>query len=337
MYFYLYDKSYERDFFKYVSELQNIENSSLKNIYKYIEGNAVRLSNISKGLKILESIPMNECNFGKHKKMLRCDMNYLLSILGQYNKAQIKMCEFAKSLDREERNQRYYAKGIIFDCDMQMLRGKFKSAISGLLDLENDMSDYSILFEIQKAIGHIYRFNFLMEDAIEHYSKYNKHKKNLYYYTVYCETNCYFFPQLVFDIYEDAKKENQKYNNHNNLGKIYYSMAIAHILEADYISAEKYIEKSINEFKKTKYRAGHIFIMITQAFLEYSQTRTISMTRTKRIISYISSLDNIYEYLLLPIYIAQNNNIKIEEYRHKFEWISFEETVQNIKKFIACL
>lgn len=61
------------------------------------------------------------------------------------------------------------------------------------------------------------------------------------------------------------------------------------------------------------------------------------MTRTKRIINYISGLDSIYEYLLLPIYVAQNNKIKIEEYRHKFEWLSFEETVQNIKKFIARL
>lgn len=337
MYFYLYDRSYERDFTKYISEIQNIEKSSLKDIYKYISGKSVRLSNISKGLKILESIPMNECAFGKHKKMLQCDMNYLLSILGQYDKAEIKMQEFARNLDRNERNQRYYAKGIIFDCDMKMLRGKFRSAVSGLLDLENDMVDNSILFEIQKAIGHIYRFNFLMEDAIKHYSKYDTFEKKSYYYTVYCETYCYSSPHLVFDIYEDAKKENQKYNNHNNLGKIYYAMAIAYILEADYILAKKYIKKSTDEFKKTKYRAGLIFVMITQAYLEYSQTQNISMSTVKKIINYIRELDNIYEYLLLPIYVARKDIAKIEEYKYKFEWFSFEETVQKIEKFIIRL
>ena len=166
---------------------------------------------------------------------------------------------------------------------------------------------------------------------------YNKYENNLYYYTVYCETNCYSSPQRVFDIYEDAKKENLKYNNHNNLGKIYYAMAIAYIFKADYVLAEKYIKKSTSEFKKTKYRAGHIFVMLTQAFLEYGQTRNISTNSVKRIINYIHGLDSIYEYLLLPLYIIKKDVTKIEEYKYKFEWLSFGETVQNIEKFIAHL
>ena len=47
-----------------------------------------------------------------------------------------------------------------------------------------------------------------------------------YYLTVCCETYCYYKPEKVFDFFENAIVENEKYNNHNNLGKIYYSIAI---------------------------------------------------------------------------------------------------------------
>lgn len=337
MYFYLYDRSYERDFANYISEIPDKESDSLKYIYKYIEGKAVRLSSITQGLKILENIPIDKCGFGKHKKTLQCDINYLLSISGQYNKAETKMYKFVKSLNENEKGERYYAEGIIYDCDMKMLRGKFKSSVEGLLELENTISDSPVLFEIYKAIGHNYRFNFFMESAMDYYEKCSENEKSAYYYTICCETFCYFEPQSVLDIYKDAKSENQKYNNHNNLGKIYYSMAIAYILKSDYILAQKYIDNSKAEFKKTKYRAGNIFVMITQAYLEYSQTKKISSQRVKEIVSYMDDLDNIYEYLLLPIYVSQDNITKIEEYRNKFEWFSYDETIENIKKFIAQL
>ena len=114
-------------------------------------------------------------------------------------------------------------------------------------------------------------------------------------------------------------------------------MAIAYILKTEYSQAQNYIDEAHTEFKYTQYRAGDIFVMITQLYLRYSQTKQISSNKVKQIASYINELDGIYEYLLLPIYIAKNDNSKIEEYRDKFEWFSYDETVQNIKKFITQL
>lgn len=337
MYFYLYDRSYERDFANYIFNIPNKENDFLNYIYEYIEGKVVRLKSISQGLEILEKIPVDECSFGKHKKSLQCDINYLLSLSGQYNKAEIKMQNFVENLNESEKGERYYAEGIIYDCDMKMLRGKFKSSVERLLELEDIVTDSPVLFEIYKAVGHNYRFNFLMETAMDYYEKCSKNEKSAYYYTVYCETYCYLDPQLVFAIYNEAKVENQKYNNHNNLGKIYYSMAIAYMLTAEYDLAKKYIDKSKAEFKTTQYRAGNIFVKIAQAYLEFGQIKKISSNKTKQIVNYISELDNIYEYLLLPIYVARGDRIKIEEYRDKFEWFSYDETIKNIRKFIGQL
>lgn len=337
MYLYLFDRSYAGDFANSISKIQDKENDSLKYIYQYIEGKAERLNNIVKGLQILTNIPVDKCGFGKHKKSLECDINYLLSISGKYNKAEAKMNKFAKELREDEKGERYYTEGIIYDCDMKMLRGKFKSSVEGLLTLEDSVSASPLLFEINKAVGHNYRFNFLMETAMDFYQKINKSEEAAYFYTVYCETYCYSEPQLVIDIYKEAKAENQKYNNHNNLGKIYYSMAIAYLLMREYNLAQKYINKSKKEFNTTHYLAGTIFAKIAQAYLEYSQTKNISSSKIKNIHEDIGRIDNIYEYLLLPLYVAREDNKKIEEYRTKFEWFSYDETLENIKRFLSLL
>lgn len=337
MYFYLVDKSYEIEFINRVISLECEEPSPLKYIYQYFIGNTERLSNIKKGLQRLENIPISECNFGKHTKSLQCDINYLLSISGKYNQAEEKMDEFVKKLNESDVGQRYYIKGIIYDCDMKMLRGKFNSSIQGLLLLINQGPNQNLLFEINKAIGHSYRFNFLLDKAFEQYSICGTDKNLDYYLTVYCETNCYFNPEQVFKFYNFAIEENRKHNNHNNLGKIYYSMAIAKIVKTEYLSAEKYIKKAYTEFNGTKYQAGNLFVLIAEAYLEYGKLRRISSKTIKKITEYVDGINGIYEYLLLPLYVARKDIQKVNEFKEKFEWISYNETIENINTFIIQL
>lgn len=334
MYFYLVDKSYEIEFINRIISLEREEQSPLTYIYQYFIGNTERLSNIKKGLQRLENIPISECNFGRHTKSLQCDINYLLSISGKYNQAEEKMDEFVKKLNESDVGQRYYIKGIIYDCDMKMLRGKFNSSIQGLLLLINQGPNQNLLFEINKAIGHSYRFNFLLDKAFEQYSICGTDKNLDYYLTVYCETNCYFNPEQVFKFYNLAIEENRKHNNHNNLGKIYYSMAIAKIVKTEYLSAEKYIKKAYTEFKGTKYQAGNLFVLIAEAYLEYGTLRRISSKTIKKITEYVDGINGIYEYLLLPLYVARKDIQKVNEFKEKFEWISYNETIENINTFI---
>jgi hypothetical protein len=334
MYFYLADKSYEMDFINYIISLVDKNTSTLKYIYQYIKGKAERLINIRKGLKSLENIPISECKFGKHIKSLQCDINYLLSISGKYNEAEEKMDVFVNQLNDDDVGQRYYIKGIIYDCDMKMLRGKFISSIEGLLLLTNQCIDQKFLFEINKTIAHSYRFNFLLDKAIEQYSICDTEKYLDYYLTVYCETNCYFNPEQVTKFYDYAIEESTKHNNHNNLGKINYSMAIAKIVKSEYQSAGKYIEKAYNEFKGTKYQAGNLFVLIAEAYLEFGKNKRVSSMMIKKIKKYVESINGIYEYLLLPLYVARKDTQKVNELKEKFEWISYNETIENINKFI---
>ena len=338
LFFYLADRSYGNDFYKYINSIKNRKNSNLIYIYKYIIGKATRSINIISGLNELNTIPLEQCKFGKHKKSLICDINYLLSISGNYYEAERRMRVFAAALTDDERNERYYIKGILYNCDMQMLRGKFKSAVMGLELLSNDVSDKKLLYEIHKAIGHCYRFNFLYESAMKHYSEVTLYPYNIsYYLTVCCETYCYYVPQKVLDIYPKALEENERYNNHNNIGKIYYSVAISSLLLNDAYHAKKFVQKAYAEFNLTKYHAGTFFTMITEAYIEYSQNRKISVETFIKIKKQLNKIDSIYEYLLLPIYVLKENHKKIEEIKERYEWFSFKKTLFNIEKFIKLL
>lgn len=338
LFFYLADRSYGNDFYKYINSIKKRKNSNLIYIYKYIIGKAARSINIISGLNELNSIPLEQCKFGKHKKSLICDINYLLSISGNYYEAERRMRVFAAALTDDERNERYYIKGILYNCDMQMLRGKFKSAVMGLELLSNNVSDQKFLYEIHKAIGHCYRFNFLYESAMKHYSEVTLYPYNIsYYLTVCCETYCYYVPQKVLDIYPKALEENERYNNHNNIGKIYYSVAISSLLLNNIYHAKKFVQKAYAEFNRTKYHAGTFFTMITEAYIEYSQNRKISVEIFTKIKKQLNKIDSIYEYLLLPIYVLKENHKKIEEIKERYEWFSFKETLFNIEEFIKLL
>ena len=111
-------------------------------------------------------------------------------------------------------------------------------------------------------------------------------------------------------------------------------MAIAKIIKSEYSSAEKYIKKAYAEFKSTKYQAGNLFVLIAEAYLEYGKFRRISSKTIKKITEYVDGINGIYEYLLLPLYVARKDIQKVNEFKEKFEWLSYNETVENINTFI---
>lgn len=338
LFFYLADRSYSNDFYNYIHSIKNKKKSNLFYIYEYIRGKTTRSSDIVVGLQRLQNIPYSGCNFGKHRKSLICDINYLLSISGKYSEAEKRMNAFVTTLTNDETKERYYIKGMIYYCDMQMLRGNFKTAAIDLTLLSDNVSNEKLFYEIQKAIGHCYRFNFMFDDAINYYSKTNASPHNMaYYLTVCCETYCYYKPEKVFDFFENAIVENEKYNNHNNLGKIYYSIAIAMLISHKTYQAKKYLQMAHSEFKSTKYSAGTFFTMIAEAYFEYSETRNVSSETIIKMKKQLRKIDFIYEYLLLPFYVMKGNHEKIEEFRLKYEWFSFDTTLKNIKSFLALL
>lgn len=63
------------------------------------------------------------------------------------------MNAFVTTLTNDETKERYYIKGMIYYCDMQMLRGNFKTAAIDLTLLSDNVSNEKLFYEIQKPLG----------------------------------------------------------------------------------------------------------------------------------------------------------------------------------------
>ena len=314
----------------------------LRQIIEYIRAKEERRSDIPKSLRAMVEIEQEKPYFGKYIKAIRCDINYLLSISGNYIDAYTNMRKFVEKLDEREVLERYYRKGYTYLHDIQMLMGSFKTAIKGFLELEQKYENTgTTLYEINKAIGHCYRFCFLFDNALIQYRNYRENTVDeIYGLTVLCETLCFVKPDDVKIIYSDAVKQNVNSHNHNNLGKIKYSRALAELFEEkpDLENILLLLSESHNEFEKTGYYAGHLFTWQAECYVAYAQNNLdIIKSLSRKMRKSIKHLDGVYGYLMLPVYRMLDDNKQVKLIKNNYEWPDFKQTLKNLDSYLRRL
>jgi len=238
----------------------------------------------------------------------------------------------------------YYCKIIVSYADLLMLRGKFCDMIKILLDCINRVGSniYSgVYIEIIRAIAHCYRHNRLFTqstryyDEIAHLANENYFHKSSYF-TYLCETYCYSDPERAIRHYNEGISACRQLKAQSNLGKMYYAVGIAYVLLKNKKRARKYIMKSIVHCNRTGYKSGVYFALIALAYWEYSFFGKIdSITQDK--IFRLQAEIGVYDYLLLPIHMMNNDQARILEVKAQHNWIDFDETKQSLQMFIGKL
>ena len=334
---------------EFYGEMKSITNNvTVKAILKFAESFVERQTDIEKGLSIIEKIPLNELGRSKHINTIICEKNYLLSIKGGYSEAEKNFKAFYDSLSPRQNKERFYVKGATYYSDMLMLRGRFQDALKIFKELEYssyldlDISQ-AVNFEIKKQEGHCYRFNLLLNEAI---SKYNSNLINseneyirlkAYRLTTLCESLCFFEPEEVLKIEKEALEVNNRVKNNNNLAKIYNCLGIVAIHKKDYKKACNHISKAMEINNHTSYRAGNLFSLIAMAYLDYAQKGSITPKTQKNIFELYDNIDRIYQYLLLPIYIINNDEDNLLKIKSDIQWLDFDYTINEYKKFLKII
>ena len=88
--------------------------------------------------------------------------------------------------------------------------------------------------------------------------------------------------------------------------------------------------------QQSNYPAGVLFALIAKAYLEYAELGAISNTLLERIYRYIDRL-KVYGFLKLPITLITDDKDEIESIQKDFNWIDFDYTLNEYKKFIKQL
>lgn len=282
---------------------------------------------------------------GRHINSFKLIQNYAVAIVGKYEESEQVNRDLYQSLQPSDSRYWYYGKTKIYYADHLMLQGKFIDALRVFKDYENELgyipNKEGDHFEIQKQSAHCYRFNMFLEDAYKIYcdlkNEYSHYQSLMVYIAAnLCETNCYFEPEFVFRIQDDAVKLCKQMGRPKDLAKVYYSVAIANLHKNEYQLAYQYIQKSILLNEEAHYPSGILFAMMAQAYLEYACRQQVSEDTVTKIKNLLNQIQ-VYQYFELPLALLTNDVSKLTEINLSFEWIDFQHTVQQYQKFFSII
>jgi hypothetical protein len=338
-------------FLKLMSEKANFDippipiqaSSYYKDIILYIHAEIYRREDTIQTIQRLEAI-RNPETFGRHNLSYRLLLLYKRSLLGEYAEFGNELEQINCRLSISDIGTWYYLKAKYYLSDYLVMKGNFSDAYQLALNTESEC-DYNLSlddrFHLKRNIGHIKRFNMLIDDAEHEYSNLLNDYGNItsiavYLHTNLCENACYFNSE-VFDCHiQVAFALARKLKSVRNYGKLLYSQAIYDTVRKEYKTAQIRINESIAVNEKDGYQSGILFTLMAQAYLDYAIHAEVQ-TNTQSCIEQLLIKNDVYTYFHLPIYIMQGNLKKVECLRTQYKWLDFDHTVRQYNRFFKQL
>ena len=304
-------------------------------VYREREDTFVRLNWLN---HIFES----SCLFRKHKKSLTIIRGYLNEWCGDHSQMNTALEQVEQTLKDEEIREWYYAQAKIFRGDYLTITGDFKKA-EGILnrflrDILNYPEQTNSIFQAKRHLGHLYRFNLMVESANCCYlSTRNEHGKyetiiqEIYIVTNLCETNCFHHPEIVSENCHHGLRLGKSLYDLKSLAKIYYSMAIAQLHYRKYKRARKYIRKSLFYNQMDGYQLGMLLPLLANIFLRQCCHLPLRAQSFDQLLDRVQ----VYGFLKLPIALLKRDLSLLNEIRHQYQWLNFDETLAGYQSFFG--
>lgn len=330
-------------------EYESIEhfktNGELSPIYYFTKAIYEERANSSIRLEWLNYIVDKKNIFGKHFKSFNILHGYLVGLIGNQSELISTLNTIDSTLLPSEINEWYYGQTKIFLGDYYVTQGKFITAKEILekfqLELCNQESPINnYLFQVNRHIGHLKRFNMFCDEAKEQYRKalnvvgLPSELQKMYIFTNFCETDCLFDYECIKNNFSTDLKLCKKNHDLKSMAKIYCSLALVHIKDKKYKAARKCIKKSMFLNKTDGYQSGIMYSFLYQLYLEKKINNEFSKNTLLCFEKQLARI-NRYGYMRLPIYILNNDNDSIIKISKQFEWLNFERTLAEYKRFFS--
>ena len=341
IFFVLYENNCSPELYEWVMKTSSMTLSVFRNFVEIIY---IEKVDAKKSYQL--SLDFNvSFQLGKHKKSFDLIQNYAQAISGNYEKFSFVTEKMYYELEPSDIMCWYYGKTKIYYADHLMLHGEFVKALCVFeeyaYELEKFPQKTGDYFEVKKQSAHCRRFNMLLDEASSIYQGLadefiNNKGLLVYVLTNLCETNCYFHPDIVFNIAPKAIELSEYLNRPKEKAKIYYSLAIANLHNKNYNIAKHYIDKSISLNEKAHYPSGILFALMAEAFWEYAQKGYVSISLQNQIASILKQ-GLVYQYFELPLSIMKADARTINRLENEFQWIDFSYTTKQYKEFLSAI
>lgn len=318
----------------------NIKTETMRKVCQFIYAKTYEKVNTLNTIKILETIGDTTC-FGKHQLSYEAVLFYTKSLTGHYDELKNWTNKIEQKLDVQTKNEWFYNRIKIYQADCDMLQGRFNSALNALALLQNNYMSSEDYYSIHRTIGHIQRFNFLLNNSYLTYNTLIKHYKQNTVFKEYLSTNlietlCYFPDSNFIRKTEKLLHSMRAVYNIKNKGKVLYALAIAKTVKKNYSEAQLNINECLSLNKKDGYQSGELFAYMAQAYLDYAITGSVT-EKTINNIEHLFSKNGVYLYFRLPLAIMKEDLATIYKLSTEYEWIDFHYTETEYRRFLKQL
>lgn len=319
---------------------ENIKTETMRKVCQFVHIKTYEKLNTLKTIDALENLGDVSC-FGKHILSYEAVLFYTKSLAGHYHELEVWVNRIDSQLDDRAKYEWFYNRIKIYQADCYMINGQFRSAIEALLLLNNGYISSEDRYSINRTIGHIQRFNFLLVESQKTYSTLMKDYHNNSVYREYlsanlAESQCYFPDENFIKRNQKVLASMQTPYNVKNKGKVLYSLAIANTVKKHYRIAQSYIDECIDINRKDGYQSGELFAYMAQAYLDYAKTGVVTKNTTDRIEQMLEN-NGVYTYFRLQLAMMCNDDSQISSIGTSYDWIDFSYTAKECRHFLSQL
>ena len=286
--------------------------------------------------RVYKNIMRRNNELGKFKDLLLYYNAHTNHLLGRYSEALTvyKKLNNSQFCSGNIPSASHFAKRQI--ADILMMKGKFRSAILLFQEL-SEIDSYGGLWlsECLRFRGHVFRFNFDFESALENYfqaqelavqlgadSMLGKVKTNL------VETLCWTNPTQALEFSASAIEVNMEVNSPIELGKTYAALGIANAFLGLYEEACADSDKAIAIQKRTGYLSGQLFGLNAKAIINLVQQADDEAKAIIIEMREIISKIGVYGFLTYHFSLAEGSKGVLKE----MEWLDYNQTKASIQE-----
>ncbi len=226
--------------------------------------------------------------------------------------------------------------------DLTFVRSGFKEAHT-ILRKASDLCDQDSmeLAEILRIMGHIYRFNFMLEESTSHYIRSLEiaHKSGVIslegrLYNNLAEVFCWIDQKKANEFGEKSLSINRAIMAPVEEGKTLAALAIAKAFEGNIPEAIGLAKDSESIQARIAYRGGILFANIALGIC-YAMAGNFSdlTTQTGRVMDIISKLNG-EKFSVLPLLFISKNYNEIENLKNTVEWLDFGKTSNFLEELV---
>ena len=292
---------------------------------------------LQKSSDLLMNIQIEDGLFGRYSDYVAYYKADVLRVMGRFSDARVLFQEISSKYKHGSGNE-LYLKSQIQIGDLTFLSGRFRESM-GILESASGKTnmDSGLYAELLRIEGHIYRFNFMLEEAIGKYFNSLELVRTLNIlglegkiYNNLAESYCWIQPEKAIEYGNKSLEINKNLNAPVEYGKTYAAMSIACSMKGDFSSGLKYSDIALSTQEGIKYPGGMLYAQGSYCLMYLKKGNhdkfMMHYSEMKNLVRRLNAV----EFTMIPYYIYLNSP-ELKYIVENMQWIDFTKTLNNVK------